>query len=399
MRVMWVQGTQPLISIVEYIEAGSIVKRTAKGISYTYTLDSIKACLEDSNAVSNWMDPGQIHDVLLQDLKPATKYHYRFGTERGMSEEFSFTTPPKNGPDVGINIVTFGDMGTYRCEDEEGWCEQGSQGTTDKIWEQIQNGANFEMVLQIGDISYAVGNAERWDQFFWQIQPIATMMPWMATIGNHEYDHLNQPFKPEWSNYGYDSHGECGIPFFYRFHPPNNDLWWSLDYGNVHFTLLSLEHDFTRGSEQYMWLSKDFATVDRSVTPFLVVGGHRPMYCSGNYSDDYRMAQHIAEELEDLFYQYKVDLAIWGHYHSYERTCPVYKGECVKDGTVHAVIGMAGQDLNPDWMIQPNWSIVRDATHFGYSILRTNSTTLELSYVANDVNNPIDLVVIKRKLL
>src|SRR5690349_1392250 len=64
-------------------------------------------------------------------------------------------------------------------------------------------------------------------------------------VGNHEYDHPNQPFKPSWSNYGDDSHGECGIPFFYRFHPPNNDLWWSIDYGNVHFTLVSLEHDFT----------------------------------------------------------------------------------------------------------------------------------------------------------
>ena len=41
----------------------------------------------------------------------------------------------------------------------------------------------FDMILQIGDISYAVGNAERWDQFFWQIEPIATQVPWMTTIG------------------------------------------------------------------------------------------------------------------------------------------------------------------------------------------------------------------------
>jgi len=221
----------------------------------------------------------------------------------------------------------------------------------------------------------------------------------MATIGNHEYDHPNQPFKPSWSNYGDDSHGECGIPFFYRFHPPNNDLWWSIDYGNVHFTLVSLEHDFTRGSEQYMWLAKDFATVDREQTPFLVVGGHRPMYCSGNYADDYTMSLHIQEELEDLFYKYSVDLAIWGHYHSYERTCPVYKGKCVDPdkGTVHAVIGMAGQSLDSNWMPQPEWSIFRDATHFGLSTLHTNSTTLRLKYFADDVQKPLDEIIIQRK--
>jgi len=297
--------------------------------------------------------------------------------------------------------VTFGDMGTYRCEDERGWCEVGSEGTTRKIWDQLKTGLKYSMVLQIGDISYAVGNAERWDQFFWQIQPIATRIPWMVTIGNHEYDHPTQPFKPSWSNYGDDSRGECGIPFFYRFHPPNNDLWWSLDYGNVHFTLVSLEHDFTRGSAQHLWLAKDLATVDRDKTPFVVVGGHRPMYCSGNYSDDYLMSQHIQEELEDIFYEYSVDLAIWGHYHSYERTCPVYKGKCVHPdkGTVHAVIGMAGQSLDADWMQQPEWSLFRDATHFGLSTLHTNSTTLHLKYIADDVDKPLDELFIQRKKL
>ena len=49
-----------------------------------------------------------------------------------------------------------------------------------------------------------------------------------------------------------------------------------------------------------------------------------------------------------LMQQYKVDLAFWGHHHSYQRTCPVAKKVCQDDGTapVHVVIGMAGQSLS-----------------------------------------------------
>jgi hypothetical protein len=399
MRVMWVQGTTPSTSIVEYYQSGTDNVQVATGASFTYTLDDIKACQNESRAVDMWREPGQIRDVLLTELKPGTTYHYRFGDGNEWSPEYRFTTQTPVGPDNGINIVTFGDMGTYRCQ-PEGGCEMGSRGTTGKIWNQLKKGIQYQMVLQIGDISYAVGNSAQWDQFFWQIEPIATSIPWMATIGNHEYDHDSQPFKPSWSNYGFDSQGECGIPFYYRFHPPNNDLWWSLDYGNVHFSLLSLEHDFTRGSEQYMWFSKDLATVDRSKTPFVVVGGHRPMYCSGNSTGDNLMSLHIQYELEDLLYKYRVDLAIWGHYHSYERTCPLYKGKCVTQdkGTVHAVLGMAGYYLSGPWIDpQPEWSILRDATHYGLATLHSNSTALHLKYVADDSDNPLDEVVILKK--
>jgi hypothetical protein len=398
MRVMWVQGTSPTDSVVLYYQKGTEHLQIATGTSFTYSLDDIKACQIDSRAVDLWREPGQIHDVLLTGLKPGTTYSYRFGNGKEWSKEYSFTTRTEVGPDNGINVVTFGDMGTFRCQPENA-CETGSMGTTTKIWNQLQQGIEYQMVLQIGDISYAVGNAAQWDQFFWQVEPIATSIPWMTTIGNHEYDHQSQPFKPSWSNYGSDSGGECGIPFYYRFHPPNNDLWWSLDFGNVHFSLLSMEHDFTRGSLQYMWFAKDLATVDRSKTPFVIVGGHRPMYCSENSTTDVIMAQHIQEELEDLFYKYRVDLALWGHNHVYERTCPLYKGKCMSpdEGTVHAVIGMAGYYLDDSWRDTPAWSVKRDNTHYGIANLQSNSTALVMRFIGDDADNPLDEVIIPRK--
>ena len=54
--------------------------------------------------------------------------------------------------------------------------------------------------------------------------------------------------------------------------------WFSFDYGAIHFTIMSSEHDFLRGSPQYEFIAADLAAVDRGRTPWLIFGGHRPMY-------------------------------------------------------------------------------------------------------------------------
>ena len=43
---------------------------------------------------------------------------------------------------------------------------------------------------------------------------------------------------------------------------------------------------FTQVMRQYSWLENDLAGVDRALTPWLVVYGHRPMYCTNNDRDD-----------------------------------------------------------------------------------------------------------------
>ncbi|KAJ4171279.1 hypothetical protein NW754_015042 [Fusarium falciforme] len=71
--------------------------------------------------------------------------------------------------------------------------------------------------------------------------------------------------------------------------------------------------------EQYQWLKKDLARVDRCKTPWVIIMGHRPMYSSkcGDYH------QHLREAFEKLFLKHKVDLYIAGHVHWYERLNPI----------------------------------------------------------------------------
>ena len=69
------------------------------------------------------------------------------------------------------------------------------------------------------------------------------------------------------------------------------------------------------------------------------------MYNSLKEVSENLVGKYIQEYLEDLLYAHKVDLAVWGHQHEYERTCKMYKNKCVKDGILHIVVGTAGKSL------------------------------------------------------
>lgn len=54
---------------------------------------------------------------------------------------------------------------------------------------------------------------------------------------------------------------------------------FGFDHGLVHYVMMSTEHDFSVGSDQYYFLKEHLASVDRSVTPWLIFTGHRYRVC------------------------------------------------------------------------------------------------------------------------
>ena len=44
--------------------------------------------------------------------------------------------------------------------------------------------------------------------------------------------------------------------------------------------MMSTEHNFTQGSRQYKWIEQDLKNVNRSLTPWVAIVGHRAMYSS-----------------------------------------------------------------------------------------------------------------------
>lgn len=108
----------------------------------------------------------------------------------------------------------------------------------------------------------------------------------------------------------------------------------------------------------------------------------------------------FVQSIEPLLLANKVDLAIFGHVHNYERTCAVYQNECKampkkdKNGIdtydnsnysapVQAVIGMAGFSLDESPANGESWSLVR-LSEFGYVRVNVTRQDLVFEYVIAD---------------
>jgi Purple acid Phosphatase, N-terminal domain/Calcineurin-like phosphoesterase len=308
-------------------------KLTAKAIGTTDTYTSDDMCQAPANetAPGKFLAPGYLHTVELMNLQADTVYYYKVGLETGQgvtwSNTYQVTTALPAGDATAHTFLVYGDQG---CPNG-GWDEGRAWVTAMAAREP-----HIRSIHHVGDLSYANGAAHMWDAWFDMIQPLATQVPLMIAVGNHEYDHesgglqkdpshidTDSGFMPSWGDFGNDSGGECGVPTAKRFTMPatgNGVFWYSYDYGLVHTVVLSSEHDMSIGSPQRTWLENDLHHTDRSVTPWLIVESHRPFYEGEKLWNDYSVGVAMRLEMEDLLYDYNVDVVIAGHYHAYQRT-------------------------------------------------------------------------------
>ena len=183
-----------------------------------------------------------------------------------------------------------------------------------------QNFSTLDAVLHIGDIAYDLESkgGSRGDEFMEAIQPITAVTPYMVTAGNHEvlnnFSNFNMRFKmPQFEDY-------------------QNHLYsWNLD--NIHFVSIDLELPILQPETlTYLvsWLENDLqqANQNRAERPWLIVYGHRPIWCSDlTDHDDCTINPTRFAAVEELLYEYSVDIYFSGHVHTYERNLPVHNGK------------------------------------------------------------------------
>ncbi|MBA3285636.1 MAG: metallophosphoesterase, partial [Nitrosopumilus sp.] len=93
--------------------------------------------------------------------------------------------------------------------------------------------------------------------------------------------------------------------------------YYSFDYQNVHFTILDSERLRTGDVGQINWLRDDLAKAnsDPNINWKIVVYHRNSVYQS--------LSASLRDPLHPIFDEYGVDLALFGHHHSYERGFPI----------------------------------------------------------------------------
>ncbi|KAG5878756.1 hypothetical protein JTB14_012126 [Gonioctena quinquepunctata] len=326
-----------------------------------------------------------IHQVTLTNLTPDSNYVYHCGSDQGWSNLFYFKTAPDR-PDWQPHLAIYGDMGNENAQ------------SLVRLQEETQRGM-YDAILHVGDFAYDMdtSNAEIGDAFMRQIESIAAYVPYMTCPGNHE------------EAYNFSNYRE-------RFSMPggSESYMYSINIGPMHIISISTEvyYFMNYGLKplvfQYQWLEEDLIKANlpenREKQPWIIVMGHRPMYCSNTDNDDCTHHETLTRVglpflhffgLEDLLYNNGVDLEIWAHEHSYERLWPIYN-YTVYNGSYEApytnpkapvqfTTGSAGcKEGRDNFWFKPSWSAFR-SNDYGYTRLKAyNSTHLHLEQVSDD---------------
>jgi predicted phosphodiesterase len=229
-------------------------------------------------------------------LEPDTIYCYTL-TANGtpMTEPIGFRTAPAADSGRPVRFLVFGDSGAAS-DDQNALLEQ-----MDEV--------PYDLMLHVGDLAYNDGNYNQIrDTVFEIYEKLFRHLPFYPIAGNHDY---------------YTDDGE---PLRASFNLPNNEKWYSFDYGHLHVVALDAQQDF---QEQAAWLEEDLASTDQ---PWKVVMVHNPLYTSGEHGND----TELRDAIEPILVEYGVQLVLTGHDHHYERVYP-------QKGIVHFVTGGGGR--------------------------------------------------------
>ncbi|CAG0884636.1 unnamed protein product, partial [Darwinula stevensoni] len=339
-----------------------------------------------------FVDPGPkkhsqyIHRVTLTNLLPNTTYDYHCGSVLAWSAGYKFTTFP-DGSDWSPRLALFGDLGLINAQ------------SIPQLTKDVRQGM-YDAVLHVGDFAYDMNDKDGTvgDDFMELMEPIAARLPYMTCVGNHEQAYNFTHYKQRFAMPG-----------------GQENMFYTFEMGPIKFIAISTEfyyflnYGYKQVVFQYEWLERTLMEANqpenRAKQPWVIVFGHRPMYCSNSDRDDCTKHETIIRVgvpllhffgVEPLLYKYGVDLAIWAHEHSYERLWPVYNRK-VYNGTdsanpyvnpgapVHFTTGSAGcQEKTDSFGKKPEWSAFR-SSDYGYTRLQAfNGTHLYFEQVSDD---------------
>ncbi|MHA1820823.1 MAG: metallophosphoesterase [Promethearchaeota archaeon] len=242
-------------------------------------------------------EPGFVHHVYLNNLEPNTTYYYKiyekFENEHILDNSeniFNFTTAASDASYFKFAFI--GDM-------------QPTDDLMIKHNKLVTKGLlnkDFKFICQLGDMADSGANLEDWHRLFESYSLIASHVPGVQTIGNHD-----------WAGSGGSSN--WGELFPQPYVNPKKGRYFSFNYHNVHIISLdNFERTYSMSEEQINWLINDLQKAQAEGKEWIFVMFHLTLITvstSGHYYD-------LEKQLVPIFDKYGVDFVFFGHDHDYQ---------------------------------------------------------------------------------
>ena len=280
-----------------------------------------------------------IHRSYLTGLPLATELEYVVAVDS--ADPATFTAParlfthPGVGPDVASTLLVLADVA--------------KRPNVVAALEPRLPGFTAGGII-LGDLAYANGDNAVWDDWQKYFDPISSKMPICPNAGNHEM--TGEPgFVAFKTRFG-------AAPYLSPTFEDSQNLFYSWEVGAMHIIVLSSFSDYARGSPQMLFLEQDLARVNRSVTPWLIVGMHAPWYNAN--TQHFLQLENMRVLYEPLLLAARVNVVLVGHVHAFQRTPLLAADGLVVDGSpgapagiLHWMAGMSGKSLYPNWRMYP----------------------------------------------
>jgi hypothetical protein len=396
------QGHDPSIMTISFVSNISNINKISYGLISTnlnntfylnsYHISPLQYTFDYPNYPTYTSD--YIYHITLTNLKPSSVYYYEIGCNK-----YNFTTLGSIKQNKSTIFGVIGDLGQT----------QNSKQTL----ENMSKDSFIEMILNVGDLSYADCNQTKWDTFGRLITKLANHIPWMIAPGNHEIEYINSttPFYVAYENrfkmpqiqkaeidFNFMSNtnllsiikNQKCTPSEYISSYNYGNSFYSFNAGLSYIIVLNPYTQTNHESKQYKWLECELNKIDRKTYPWLIVLMHCPFYNSNIYHQNEIQTINMSKSMEKILYDYKTNIIFSGHVHAYERTYPIYNNKINKNGPIYIVIGTGGNSEGhyTNYLNKPEWSAYRNGLEYGYGKLEIfNKTTSKWSFIINDENN------------
>ncbi|KAI9320919.1 Metallo-dependent phosphatase-like protein [Dichotomocladium elegans] len=345
------------------------------------------------------------------DLANSAVYQYKVGSFRSSettketfwSDVLEFHTPNRHAE---FQFIAAADMGVVNA-------------VSMPILRKLARQHEYDFMAFMGDQAYDLADmgGAKGDEYMNFVEDLYARLPVMTTPGNHEAAYNFSQYK---SRFNIVPYKESKSP---------TPLLYSFNYKSLHLVAFSTEVYFNNDQGELNtalnWLEDDLAKANaqRNERPWIIVMGHRPLYCTPADDKDCGpkadMIRHgvlatnntarISRGLEDIFVEHNVDLYLCGHRHNYERTYPLVNNTKIADTYLRPpsffqiISGNSGNYEGPDKfnasLPRADWSATI-YQGYGFTTFSVSPDELEISHwesrLDGRIGSRIDHIIVKK---